>query len=146
MLNILVYLGGDEMYDYMSAYSNFELSDYSQEELELFGSSCGSQLLASVAMIRFASKDANTFKPFGFTKNELGNLCELASRMVRGVNLNGGYDNYCDLLHDFLVSVGELNTTKTENSAKNDLKFAIAKQMRDRTNRKKRGSSFGYIL
>lgn len=134
------------MYDFMTVYSNFELSDYSQEELELFGASCSSQLLSVISMIRFATKDTNTFKPFGFSKRELGILCDLTSKIVRGVNLNGGYDNYCDLLHEFLMAVNDLTTKPKENSAKNDLKFAIAKQMRDRTTRKINGQARGYMI
>lgn len=134
------------MYDFMTAYSNFDLSDYSQEELELFGAGCSSQLLSVISMIRFATKGTSTFKPFGFSKSELGLLCELSSKIVRGVNLNGGYDNYCDLLHEFLMAVNDLKTSPKENSAKNDLKFAIAKQMRDRTTRKLNGRARGYML
>lgn len=134
------------MYDFMTAYSHFELSDYSQEELEQFGFACSSQLLSVISMIRYTNAGSSTFKPFGFTKRELGTLSDLASKMVRGVNLNGGYENYCELLHEFLLSVSDLNSNPKDNSAKQDLKYGVAKLMRDRTTKRLNGSMAGYML
>lgn len=134
------------MYDFMMAYSHFELSDYSQEELEQFGFACSSQLLSVISMIRFTNASSNNFKPFGFTKRELGLLSDLGSKMIRGVNLNGGYENYCELLHDFLSAVSDLETAQKDNSAKQDLKYGVAKLMRDRTTKRLNGSMVGYML
>lgn len=120
------------MYDFMLAYSNFRLENYSQEELELFGSKCSKQLLLAIGMIRFVGGNNNTGKTFGFKRRELGSLCESASKMIMGVNLNGGYDNYCEVIDDFLLTVKDLDEGKP-NSVKKDLKFAIAKEMRDIT-------------
>lgn len=110
------------------AYQNFNIQNYSQEELELFSSRCIKQVLVSVNMLQYTK--VNQGKSFGFTPREIGQLGEYSSQLILGVNMAGGFDKYLEILQSFLMLVHDMVIDDKENTVKKDFKSSIGYEIR----------------
>ncbi|MEQ2561536.1 hypothetical protein, partial [Sutterella wadsworthensis] len=91
------------VFSFDRAFQIFDISKYSQEELEFFSLKCSKQLLLAISMFQYSKTEQS--KPLGFSPKELGRLSEYASQLLLGVNLAGGYESFVDILEKFLMEI-----------------------------------------
>lgn len=121
-------VGINNTYNFERAYQNFNMQNYSQEELEFFSLRCIKQILVSVNMLQYTK--VNQGKNFGFTPREIGQLGEFGSQLILGVNMVGGLDSFIDILQNFLMLIHDMDISESENSVKKDLRYAIGYELR----------------
>ncbi len=116
------------VFSFDRAFQIFDISKYSQEELEFFSLKCSKQLLLAISMFQYSKTEQS--KPLGFSPKELGRLSEYASQLLLGVNLAGGYESFVDILEKFLMEIYEMNVSDSEQTVRKDFKLAITSELR----------------
>lgn len=116
------------VFSFDRAFQIFDISKYSQEELEFFSLKCSKQLLLAISMFQYSKTKQS--KPLGFSPKELGRLSEYASQLLLGVNLAGGYEAFVDILEKFLMEIYEMNVSDSEQTVRKDFKLAITSELR----------------
>ena len=116
------------VFSFDRAFQIFDISKYSQEELEFFSLKCSKQLLLAISMFQYSKTEQS--KPLGCSPKELGRLSEYASQLLLGVNLAGGYESFVDILEKFLMEIYEMNVSDSEQTVRKDFKLAITSELR----------------
>lgn len=81
-------------------------------------------------MSMFQYSKTRQSKKLGFSARELGRLSEYFSKLILGVNLSGGLDNYKETISDILMLVYNMELEGEEQTVRSDFKLAMTSELR----------------
>ncbi|MFB6499930.1 hypothetical protein [Bacillus haynesii] len=115
--------------DYDRVYKNFDISQFSSDELEEFGRKLCRQVLLHIGMVRYT---AANMKTMDLTAGDLGRITDEAQKLVLGLDVMSGIEAYKESLRALLELVGAMEIKEgVKGSIRKDLKKSFIQEMRD---------------
>lgn len=109
-------------------YETFSVDRYTKSELESLGVRLAQQVLTHIGMIRY---NKVKIKTFDFNPQEIGRLTDLAHRLLNGVNIYHGIDDYRNTIMEYIQTIREYKVSRNvKDSVKLTMKKSVASELR----------------